>query len=150
MEVSGFASADAREPDIASFGGVFCDAHGGAYLASRWRILGTDKTPGFRAGAGAHRARPSSYLLPPPSLFGLEGPSFAGLLLPLFFLFGCALPPVAAFCDVSIAGGRLELPRRKSKHGPRTSSRTVRARRRKGMCRWMHNGGTKVCGGTRR
>ena len=147
-EVGGLASTDARALNTASVEGACGDARG-ACLISRWRIVGADKTPGCEATAGPPRARaPSSLLLPRPSLFGPEeasltdSPSFS---FPFSFSFSaCALPPVAAFRDASSTWGRLELPRRESKQRPRTSSRTVRARRR----RCGRNRDTRVCRGT--
>jgi len=69
---------------------------------------------------------------PSTSLFELELPHTHGLPFLLLLLFSWALPPVAAFRDASTIQGRLELPQRESKHRLQPSSRTVRARSRKG------------------
>ena len=149
-DVGRLASADARAPDIVPVGGACCDARGGACLASRLGFVGVDKIPGGGAEAGLPRAHASSsFLLLPLSLFGLEAPCFAGSSS-LSGSFCCALSPGAAFPDASTTQSRLEPPRRESKHGPRPSSRTVRARRRMEGCRCGRNGGTRVRGGIRR
>ena len=77
MEVGGLTSADARTPDIASFGRARCEVRGWSGLASRWRTVGADKTSGCRAAAGLPRGHASASLLLPPFLFELEDPSWA-------------------------------------------------------------------------
>ena len=72
------ASADARPPDIASGGRARCNVRGWSGLASRWRTVDADKTPGCRAATGMPLDRASaSLLLLLPFLFELEGPSLA-------------------------------------------------------------------------
>jgi len=48
VEVGGLGSTDARASDIAPVSGACCDGRGGACLASRWRTVGADETPGCR------------------------------------------------------------------------------------------------------
>ena len=107
-----------------------------------------------RSGAGAAPRTPVVVFLPPAAGAALpplsRGPSILrGLSLPLpflllFFLSG-ALAPAAALGDASPAERRLKLPRRETKHGPRPSPRTVRARRRK---RRSRRGRRSGCTGT--
>jgi len=81
VEVGGIALANARAPDIASVGGACCNEYDVACLGPCLRFIGADQTPGCGVAAGPPRARASSpFLLPPPSLFWLEGSSFAGSL----------------------------------------------------------------------
>ena len=111
VEMDGSASVDARVTDIASVGGARCDARGGAYSASRWRIVGADKALCCGAAAGpprSHRRPPSSYS---PSLFWLEGPSFAD---PLSFCFSFSaarsrlLPPFVTPAPLRASSNCLE------------------------------------------
>jgi len=123
-----------------------------AWVGPAWSRAGVggDKTLGC-ATAASLPPRPCVVFLPPPAALPLRarGTVLRPFSFTLTFTFlGCALPPVAAFRDASTTEGHLELPRRESKHGPRSSSRTARARRRKGRCRYGHNGCTRVCGGT--
>ena len=146
VEVSKLASADAKAPNMTLVSWACHDARGGACLASRWRVI-LYGTPGCRAAGAEARCAPvsSSFLLPPPALFGLERPSFS-FSFSFFFSssFSVALPPVAAIRDASTTEGRLELLRCEFEHGPRLSSRTGEARRCKGRCRHRRNGGTRV------
>jgi hypothetical protein len=123
---------------------------------------------GSRSGAAAAPRTPVVVFLPPAAaaaaaaalpLLSRGSSILRGLPLPLpflllFFLSG-ALAPAAALGDASPAERRLKLPRRETKHGPRPSPRTVRARRRKrrsGSRRGRRSGrtGTGVHRGTRR
>jgi hypothetical protein len=117
------------------------------------------------SGAAAAPRTPILVFLPPAAAalprLSRGSSILCGLTLPclllfffLFFLPG-ALAPAAALGDASAAERRLKLPRRETKHGPRPSPRTVRARRRKrrsGSRRGRRNGptGTGVHRGTRR
>ena len=99
--MGGLTSTDAVEPDVASASGPCCDGRGRGFLDSRWRIVGADKMPGCGAAAGPPHARASSsFLLTPPPSSSLNT-IHRGLPLLHFLLFGCALPPVAAFRDAS-------------------------------------------------
>ena len=126
--------ADARAPNLASVGGTSCGAHGGTSLASRWRIVRADKTPSRGAAANLSRARAwTSFLLFSLSLFQLEvPPPFAGSFS-LSFPFSA---PRSRLLPLFVTPGPLRavpncfnLPRRESKHEPRPSFRTVRARK---------------------
>ena len=98
------ASADARTPYITSVGGAFCDARGGARLASRWVIVGANKTPS--CGAAASPPYALAWFRPPPFHLPLRarGTILRGhpfLLFLLLLLFGWAWPPVVAFRGAS-------------------------------------------------
>ena len=101
--MDGLASADVRAPDVASVRGVCCDEHGGACLASGWRIVEADKTPGCDAAAGPPRTRASSSFSHPTP--GLPLRARGTTLRSLPFLL--SLPPVAAFRDASTTQCRL-------------------------------------------
>ena len=127
------ASADARTPDIASVGRARCEVRGWSSLTSRWRTVGADKTSGCRAAAGLPRRRVSASLLLPASLFELEDPSRAPFPSLSFFQLRTPpqLPPFVTPALLRAASNCLDAT---PKHVPRPSSRTVRARRRKGRC----------------
>jgi hypothetical protein len=77
------ASVAATAPDVASVDGAWCDGREGVFFGSRWRIVRAGKTPGCEAAGAAPplarwSASSSFFLLPPLSLFSLEGPSLAG------------------------------------------------------------------------
>ena len=96
-------------------------------------------------GCSRPAPRPCIVFVFPSSLFELEGP-FILLFIPLL-LSGCALRPIATTCYASTTEGRLELPRRESKHRLWPSSRIVGVCRRKERRSGGRNGGTRVCGG---
>ena len=74
----GQVSVSRHQGDIASVGRACCDAHSGACLVLRWRIVEADKMPGYIAPAGLTSARAlSSILLLLLSLFAVDVPSFA-------------------------------------------------------------------------
>ena len=54
------ASLEPVASDVASVGVACCHGRGGAYLTSRWRIVGAGKSPSRESAAGAPRVHASS------------------------------------------------------------------------------------------